>query len=139
MSVDPATLKRYKSVLAAFMSFLHERLPGNAYQPDHVFTVAELTAVIPLDVCRYLRLKAHSAEFPSPDMNPIRSQHNTIAMDKKVISLDAQSRQVECNKNRREPNTEQGCDRFVESSEEEGSAEAGCKITDTRSDDRKGI
>ncbi len=73
MSVDPATLKRFKSVLAAFMSFLHERLPGNAYQPDHVFTVAELTAVIPSDVCRYLRLTAYGAEFPSPAMNPIHS------------------------------------------------------------------
>jgi hypothetical protein len=87
MLVDPATLKRYKSVLAAFMSFLHERLAGNAYQPDHELNVAESTAVIPLDVCRYLSLKAYGAEFPSPDMNPICSQHNTIAMDKKVISF----------------------------------------------------
>ena len=62
--------ERYKSVLAAFMSFLYERLPGNAYQPDHVFTLAGLTAVIPSDVCWYLRLKAYGAEFPSPDMNP---------------------------------------------------------------------
>jgi hypothetical protein len=87
MSVDPATLKRYKSVLAAFMSFLHERPPGNAYRFDHVFAQVELTAVIPLDVCRFLRLKAYGAEFPSPDMNPVRSRHSTLAMDKKAISF----------------------------------------------------
>ena len=87
MSVDPATLKRYKSVLASFMSFLHGRPPGNTYEFDHVFTEAELTAVIPLDVCRYLRLKAYGAEFPSPDTNPIHSRHATIAMDKKAISF----------------------------------------------------
>jgi hypothetical protein len=57
-SVDPATLKRYESVIAKFMSFVHGRLPGNRYNPDHDFTVAELTAVNPLDVCRYMRLKA---------------------------------------------------------------------------------
>ena len=52
MSVDPQTLKRYKSVLASFMLFLHGRLPGDSYERDHVFTDAELTAVIPFDVCR---------------------------------------------------------------------------------------
>ena len=73
MSVDPKRLKRYKSVLAAFMSFLHGRQPDNLYERDHVFTEAELTAVIPSDVCRYMRLKAYGAEFPSPDKNPIHS------------------------------------------------------------------
>jgi hypothetical protein len=52
MSVDPKTLKRYKSVLAAFMSFLHGRQSGNLYKRDHVFAEAELTAVISSDVCR---------------------------------------------------------------------------------------
>jgi hypothetical protein len=63
--VDPATLKQCKSVIAMFMSFLHGRLPGNRYNPDHDFIDAELTAVTPLDVCRY------GAEFPSPNANPI--------------------------------------------------------------------
>ena len=87
MSVDPKTLKRYKSVLAAFMSFLHGRQPGNLYERDHVFTEAELTAVIPSDVCRYMRLKAYGAEFPSPDKNPIHSRHSAISFDKKAISF----------------------------------------------------
>ena len=87
MSVDPQTLKRYKSVLAAFMSFLHRRLPGDSYERDHVFTEAELTAVIPLDVCRYMRLKAYGSEFPSPDTNPIHSRHSAISFDKKAISF----------------------------------------------------
>ncbi|KAI2495779.1 hypothetical protein MHU86_18754 [Fragilaria crotonensis] len=87
MSVDPQTLKRYKSVLAAFMSFLHQRLPGDSYERDHVFTEAELTAVIPLDVCRYMRLKAYGSEFPSPDTNPIHSRHSAISFDKKAISF----------------------------------------------------
>ena len=52
-SVDPATLKHYKSVIATFMSFVHGRLPGNRYNPDHDFNDVELTAVTLLDVCRY--------------------------------------------------------------------------------------
>jgi hypothetical protein len=87
MSVDPKTLKRYKSVLAAFMSFLHGRQPGNLFERDHVFTEAESTAVIPSDVCRYMRLKAYGAEFPSPDKNPIHSRHSAISFDKKAISF----------------------------------------------------
>jgi hypothetical protein len=87
MSVDPKTLKRYKSVLAAFMSFLHGRQPGNLYERDHVFTEAELTAVIPSDVCGYMRLKAYGAEFSSPDKNPIHSRHSAILFDKKAISF----------------------------------------------------
>jgi hypothetical protein len=86
ISVDPKTLKRYKSVLAVFMSFLDGRQPGNSYERDHVFTEAELTAVIPSDVCRYMRLKAYGAEFPSPDKNPIHSRHSgAISFDKNAI------------------------------------------------------
>ena len=59
LSVDPATHKRCKSVIAMFMSFVHGRLPGSRCNPDHNFTDAELTAVTPLDVCRF------GAEFPS--------------------------------------------------------------------------
>lgn len=41
---------------------------------------------------------------------------------------------------RREPNIELGCDQSYESGEEEGSAEAGCKITCCMTPDgRKGI
>jgi hypothetical protein len=69
------------------MSFVHGRLPGNRYNPDHDFTNAELTAVTPLDVSRYMRLKVYGAEFPSPDANPIATQHATIAFDKKAISF----------------------------------------------------
>ena len=65
LSVDPATHKRCKSVIVMFMSFVHGRLPGSRCNPDHDFTDAELTAVTPLDVCRF------GAEFPSPDANPI--------------------------------------------------------------------
>jgi hypothetical protein len=72
LSVDPATLKQqYKSVIAMFMSFVHGRLPGNTYNSDHDFTDAELMTVTPLDVCKFMRLKAYGAEFPSPDENPI--------------------------------------------------------------------
>jgi hypothetical protein len=79
--VDPAILQQYKSVKATFMSFVHVRLPGNSYNLDHVFTDAELTAVTPLDVCgMYLRLQAYSAEFPSPDANPIATQHAIICL-----------------------------------------------------------
>ncbi len=50
MSVDPLILKQYKSVLAAFMSFLHGYYQsGNYYDRDHVLiTKVEffLTAVI---------------------------------------------------------------------------------------------
>jgi hypothetical protein len=75
-------------VIATFMSFVQGRLPGNRYNPDHDFTDAELTAVTPLDaVCRYMRLKAYCAEFPSPDANPIATRHATIAFDKKAISI----------------------------------------------------
>jgi hypothetical protein len=87
-SVDPATLKRqYKSVIATFMSFVHGRLPGSRYNPDHDFTDAELTTVTPLDVFRFMMLKAHRAEFPSPDENPIATRHATIAFGKKAISF----------------------------------------------------
>jgi hypothetical protein len=65
LSVDPATLKQYNSMISMFTSFVHGRLPGNRYNPDHDFTDAELMAVTPLDVCRY------GAEFPSQDANPI--------------------------------------------------------------------
>ncbi len=43
--------------------------------------------MIPVDVCRYLRLKAYGADFPSPETNPIHSRHTTISMDKKAISF----------------------------------------------------
>ncbi len=81
LSVDPATHKRCKSVIVMFMSFVHGRLPGSRCNPDHDFTDAELTAVTPLDVCRF------GAEFPSPDANPIATWHETIAIDKKAISF----------------------------------------------------
>jgi hypothetical protein len=34
-----------------------------------------------------MRLKVYGAEFPSPDANPIATQHATIAFDKKAISF----------------------------------------------------
>ena len=76
-SSDPATLEQYKSVIATFMSFVHGRLPGKRYHLDRDFTDVELTAVTPSDVCRYMRLKAYGAEFPSA----------TLAFDKKAISF----------------------------------------------------
>jgi hypothetical protein len=34
-----------------------------------------------------MRLQAYGAEFPSPDKNPIHSQHSAILFDKKAISF----------------------------------------------------
>lgn len=42
-----------------------------------MFTKVELMAVIPLDM--HIRLKGYSAEFSSPDKNPIHIQHSLIS------------------------------------------------------------
>ncbi|KAI2494041.1 hypothetical protein MHU86_20484 [Fragilaria crotonensis] len=87
MSVDPQTLKRYKSVLAAFMSFLHQRLPGDSYERDHVFTEAELTAVIPLDVSISFDKKAISFWMPNRDKWSVTRTEGNPTQSKDVLDL----------------------------------------------------
>jgi hypothetical protein len=116
------------------MLFVYGRLSGIRYNPDHDFTDAGLTAVTPLYVCRYIRLKAFGAEFPSPDANPIATRHATIAFNKKAISFFMPNRE-KWSATRTEGNPTQS----KESSKVLGSAKAGCKINDMTSNGWKGI
>jgi hypothetical protein len=84
MAVDESTLKRYKCVLALFMSFVHNRSAATQYDKNHVFADEVLIEVNPDNVVMYLNLKAFGTMTPAtPDANPTESRHATIAFDKK--------------------------------------------------------
>ena len=87
MVVDESTLKRYKCVLASFMSFVHNRSAATKYDKNHVFADEVLIVVTPDNVVKYLNLKAFGTMTPAPDANPTESRHATIAFDKKAISF----------------------------------------------------
>lgn len=57
--VDPQTLKQHNCILEhSCHSVKGISQPGNLFDWDHVLTDVELTAVIPLNARRYVRLKA---------------------------------------------------------------------------------
>ena len=75
----------YQPVMVEFMSFFHG---AEEYDADHVFTRAQLQEIRPVDVKRYLCMKAYND--PDPDINngarPIHGRSDSLYYLKKALS-----------------------------------------------------
>lgn len=62
------------------------RADGCTYADDHVFSQAELLAIVPADVYGYMCVKAFGVANPGADARPIECRSSTLAFAKKAIS-----------------------------------------------------
>ena len=85
--VDTKTLERYRSILAAFMSYTHGRSAGNVYPRDENFTIQVLAAITPQQVANYMKMMTFGSENPAPDANPTGRRSNTLSFVKKALSF----------------------------------------------------
>ena len=85
--VDTKTLERYRSILAAFMSYTQGRSAGNVYPRDEVFTIQVLAAITPQQVANYMKMMTFGSENPAPDANPTGRRSNTLSFVKKALSF----------------------------------------------------
>ena len=74
--------KRYKATLSRFMSFKDKR----HYDWTTSFSVEQLLAVTPDDVCDWMNTRAYGAAVPTEDMKPIFTRSTTLEFAKKAIS-----------------------------------------------------
>lgn len=84
---DTKTLTMKKCILTSFMSFFHNHPIGSEYSCDHVHTLELLAALTPNDVLRYLSMKPFGTTEPAGDGNPILSNANSLAIDKKQFHI----------------------------------------------------
>lgn len=74
---------QYKPSLIQFMSFRD----GVLYDKHHVFTNAELGAIIPTEIVRWMCLKVYGTPDPDIDDNPTEGRSSSIEYHKKALSF----------------------------------------------------
>ena len=72
----------YKSTLCRLMSYLD----GLQYDKDHVFSDAQLAALTPTDIARWMRFRAYGTAEPGTNVNPTHARSNALKTWKKQIS-----------------------------------------------------
>ncbi len=72
----------YKAVLVRFMSYLNEQ----EYHKDYKFSQEELGAVKPMDVKRYMCIRAYGAAEPDRDDDRLHARSTSLMFWKKAIS-----------------------------------------------------
>ncbi|KAG1713439.1 hypothetical protein DVH05_001226 [Phytophthora capsici] len=73
---------RYKAEMRKFMSFKD----NTKYSGDRVFTINELLAITPEDLCKWMNQQAYGDPAPSNDMRPLYRRSNSLEFTKKAIS-----------------------------------------------------
>ncbi len=73
----------YKAILVHFMSYVS----GHAYDKDYEFSQEELGALNPLDVKKYMCMKAYGTAEPNRDDHPLFARSSTLMFWKKAISF----------------------------------------------------
>jgi len=95
---------RYKGTLDSLMSFVHGREVGSEYAWDHVYTIAELNSITPIDVKRWMCLKAYGSADPEDGANPTLCRSNSLKYWKKALSFFMPNRLMEWSTTREEGN-----------------------------------
>ncbi len=72
----------YKAILVHFMSYVS----GHAYDKDYEFSQEELGALNPMDVKKYMCMKAYGTAEPNRDDHPLFARSSTLMFWKKAIS-----------------------------------------------------
>ncbi len=73
----------YKAILVHFMSYVS----GHAYDKDYEFSQEELGALNPMDVKKYMCMKAYGTAEPNRDDHPLFARSSTLMFWKKAISF----------------------------------------------------
>lgn len=80
----PTKEQRYKATLISLFSHKDEI----QYAKDHEFTEAELTALVPGDICRFMKWKAYGNPDANIEMdNPTEGRSSALEFYKKAISF----------------------------------------------------
>ena len=80
----PTKEQRYKAILISLFSHKDEI----QYAKDHEFTEAELTALVPGDICRFMKWKAYGNPDANIEMdNPTEGRSSALEFYKKAISF----------------------------------------------------
>jgi hypothetical protein len=74
--------RRYKAVLAEFMSFLD----ASKYDESVEFSKNRLLGITPDDVCRWMNVRAFGEPEPSDEMKPLYARSTTLEFAKKAVS-----------------------------------------------------
>jgi hypothetical protein len=79
----PQNHPMYRTYLVSFMSYRDQM----SYDPDHVFTDVEVTAIAPTDIERWMKYRAYKDPEPGPDARPTHLRGSSLLVSKKEISL----------------------------------------------------
>ena len=76
---------RYLTILCEFMAYFHEK--DKPYPKDHEFTVDDLAAITPSDICKWMNVKAFGTSTPGMDAKLVGSGSSSLEFAKKAISF----------------------------------------------------
>ena len=82
MAFDPSQIRRYKSILNKLMSFKD----GTEYENDYEFNQEQLLTITPIDIKRWMCLKAYGNPDPPAGSNPTDARGSSLMYYKKAIS-----------------------------------------------------
>jgi hypothetical protein len=82
---DPTQKGRYEGCLRELMSHFHNRV-DRPYDRSHQFTAEQLNGLKPVDIYKWMCLKAYGKEDPGPDDNPTYGRASSLEYYKKAIS-----------------------------------------------------
>jgi hypothetical protein len=84
-NTNPPPSPRYLTILCEFMAYFHEK--DKPYPKDHEFTVDDLAAITPCDICKWMNVKAFGTATPGMDAKLVGSGSSSLEFAKKAISF----------------------------------------------------